>query len=252
MSGVIVTDIARADGATIDALGTHGVATVHEAMERVGLVGASLRPIQVGARVAGSAVTALCWPGDNLMIHAAVEQCQAGDVLVVATTSPSTDGAFGDLFATALQARGVRGLITTTGIRDVADLRAMGFPAWASAINAQGTVKATAGSVNIPVVIGGVVVRAGDIIVADDDGVLCVPRANAALALSASDARTAREASDRAAYEAHELSLDRKNLRGLLGDLGIRYMTQTAYEDNVPQDEASRIERGSGTGIALS
>jgi len=229
--GVIVTDIARADASTIDALGAHGVATVHEAMGRVGLVGPGITPIQQGARIAGSAVTVLSWPGDNLMIHAAIEQCRAGDVLVVATTSPSTDGAFGDLFATALKARGVRGLVTTTGVRDTADLREMGFPVWSNGVHAQGTVKATAGSVNVPVTIGGQVVRPGDVIIADDDGVVCVPRAGADAALAAADARVAKEAADREAYgSGAELSLDRKGLRALLAELGVTYVTQAEFE----------------------
>ncbi|OCG74258.1 4-carboxy-4-hydroxy-2-oxoadipate aldolase/oxaloacetate decarboxylase [Microbacterium sediminis] len=229
--GVVVTDIARADAATIDALGAHGVATVHEAMGRTGLVGPGITPVQQGARIAGSAVTVLSWPGDNLMIHAAIEQCRDGDVLVVATTSPSTDGAFGDLFATALKARGVRGLVTTTGVRDTADLREMGFPVWSNGVHAQGTVKATAGSVNVPVTIGGQVVRPGDVIVADDDGVVCVPRAGADAAVAAADARVAKEAADRDAYgSGAELSLDRKGLRGLLADLGVRYLTQAEFE----------------------
>ena len=230
MNPVVVTDIERADAATIDALGAHGVATVHEAMGRTGLVGASVRPIQDGARIAGSAVTALCWPGDNLMIHAAVEQCREGDVLVVTTVSPSLDGSFGELFATALQRRGVRGLVTTGGVRDVADLREMGFPVWSAAVNAQGTVKATAGSVNVPITVGGALVRAGDVIVADDDGVLCVPRGEAGSALAAADARVAKEADSRAAYVAGELSLDRNRLRGVLDELGVRYLTAAEYE----------------------
>ena len=203
----------------------HGVATVHEAMGRTGLVGTTLRPIQDGARIAGSAVTVLCWPGDNLMIHAAVEQCREGDVLVVTTVSPSLDGSFGELFATALHRRGVRGLVTTGGVRDVADLRAMGFPVWSGAVNAQGTVKATAGSVNVPIVVGGVDrCTPGDIVVADDDGVLCVPRAGAAEALAAADARVEKEAASRAAYQAGELSLDRNDLRPVLAELGVRYI----------------------------
>jgi 4-hydroxy-4-methyl-2-oxoglutarate aldolase len=233
MSGpVVVTDIARADAATADRLAAHGVATVHEAMGRTGLVAPAIRPIQDGARIAGSAVTVSSAPGDNLMIHAAIEQCRAGDVLVVATTSASTDGAFGDLFATALTARGVRGLVTTTGVRDVADLRAMGFPVWSSAVHAQGTVKATPGSVNVPVVVGGAVVRPGDVVVADDDGVVIVPRAEAAAVAAAADARVAKEAADREAYgSGAELSLDRKGLRQTLSDLGVRYMTQAEYDD---------------------
>lgn len=230
MTGVIVTDIARADAAAVDALAGFGVATVHEAMGRVGLAGPALRPLQDGARIAGTAVTVLSWPGDNLMIHAAVEQCRPGDVLVVTTTSPSADGAFGELFATALVARGVRGLVTTTGVRDVADLRAMGFPVWSAAVNAQGTVKATAGSVNVPIVVGGVLVRPGDVIVADDDGVLCVPRHAAASAAEASHAREIKEQADREAYRAGELSLDRKGLRALLADLGVAVMTQREYD----------------------
>ena len=229
-TGFVVTDIERADAATIDALGVHGVATVHEAMGRRGLVGAAVRPIQDGARVAGSAVTVLNWPGDNLMIHAAVEQCRPGDFLVVTTSSPSLDGSFGELFATALQQRGVRGLVTTGGVRDVVDLRAMGFLVWSAAVNAQGTVKATAGSVNVPITVGDTLVRAGDIIVADDDGVLCVPRAEAASALAASDARVEKEAGSRAAYQAGHLSLDRNNLRSLLSDLGVTYVTQDQYD----------------------
>ena len=234
--GVVVTDIHRADAATAAELGAHGVATVHEAMGRTGLVGAGIRPIQDGVRIAGTAVTVLSWPGDNLMIHAAVEQCQEGDVLVVATTSPSVDGAFGELFATALQARGVRGLVTTTGVRDVADLRDMGFPVWSAAVHAQGTVKATPGSVNVPIVVGGVTVTPGDVIVADDDGVLRVPRPDAQTALAASDARAVKEEADRQAYRSGELSLDRKGLRTLLADLGVTYVSQrdlTSSRDQV-------------------
>jgi 4-hydroxy-4-methyl-2-oxoglutarate aldolase len=230
MKTVVVTDVERADASTIDALAAHGVATVHEAMGRTGLVGASLRPIQDGARIAGSAVTVLCWPGDNLMIHAAVEQCREGDVLVVTTASPSLDGSFGELFATALQHRGVRGLVTTGGVRDVADLRAMGFPVWSAAVNAQGTVKSTAGSVNVPITVGGTLVRPGDVMVADDDGVLCVPRPDAQTAREAADARALKEAESRAAYLAGELSLDRNQLRGVLEELGVRYLTAAAYE----------------------
>ena len=230
MRPVIVTDIARTDAATARALAPHGVATLHEAMGRTGLVGAGIRPIQDGVRIAGTAVTVLSHPGDNLMIHAAVEQCREGDVLVVTTTSPSLDGAFGDLFATALQSRGVRGLVTTTGVRDVADLRAMGFPVWSAAVFAQGTVKATPGSVNVPITLGAVTVSPGDVIVADDDGVLCVPRRGAVDALAAAEARVLKEEADRAAYRGGALSLDRKGLRPLLAELGIEYVTQAEYE----------------------
>ena len=230
MTAVIVTDIARADAATVDALGVHGVATVHEAMGRTGLVGPGIRPIQDGVRIAGTAVTVLSHPGDNLMIHAAIEQCRAGDMLVVTTTSPSVDGAFGELFATALHARGVRGLITTTGVRDVAELRALGFAVWSAAVFAQGTVKATPGSVNVPITVGAVTIAPGDVVVADDDGVLRVPRRQADQALAAADARLAKEEADRAAYRGGELSLDRKGLRPLLSELGIEYVTQAEWE----------------------
>lgn len=229
--GVVVTDIRRADAGVIDRLAAHGVATVHEAQGRTGLVGPGITPVQQGARVGGSAVTVLGWPGDNLMIHAAVEQCREGDLLVVATTSPSTDGAFGDLFATALKARGVRGIVTATGVRDTADLREMGFPAWSNGVHSQGTVKATAGSVNVPVMVAGQLIRPGDVVLADDDGIVCVPRETAEDALVKADQRVAKEEADRAAYgSGAELSLDRKGLRALLDQLGVRYVSQAEFE----------------------
>ncbi|MFC7404536.1 4-carboxy-4-hydroxy-2-oxoadipate aldolase/oxaloacetate decarboxylase [Georgenia alba] len=224
MQHVIVTNPPRAALAEVDELAGFGVATVHEAMGRTGLLGPHLRPIQSGTRIAGTAVTVLSWPGDNLMIHAAVEQCRPGDVLVVTTTSESLDGAFGELFATALAHRGVRGLVTTTGVRDTAELREMGFPAWSAAVHAQGTVKATAGSVNVPVTIGRTLVRPGDVILADDDGVLCVPRGEAGSAIEASRAREAKEAATRAAFLEGELGLDRYGLRQVLADLGVTYV----------------------------
>jgi 4-hydroxy-4-methyl-2-oxoglutarate aldolase len=224
MRNVIVTDPPRPALADLDRLAGFGVATVHEALGRTGLVGASLRPLQQGARLAGSAVTVLCWPGDNLMIHAAIEQCREGDILVVTTTSPSLDGSFGELFATQLQHRGVRGLVTTGGVRDAVDLRAMGFAVWSAAVNAQGTVKATPGSVNVPILVGGVLVHPGDAVIADDDGVMVVPRAEVAAAIAASEARTAKEAAARAAYLDGAVSLDQNNLRPLLADLGVTYV----------------------------
>ncbi|MGO1410356.1 MULTISPECIES: 4-carboxy-4-hydroxy-2-oxoadipate aldolase/oxaloacetate decarboxylase [unclassified Microbacterium] len=228
--GIVVTDIRRGDAAVIARLAEHGVATVHEAQGRVGLVGPGIRPIQQGARIGGSAVTVLSWPGDNLMIHAAIEQCEPGDVLVVATTSGSADGAFGDLFATALKARGVLGLVTETGVRDTADLREMDFPVWSNGVHSQGTVKATAGSVNVSVTVGGQLIRPGDIVIADDDGIVCVPREGADAALEKSDARQAKEDADREAYgSGAELSLDRKGLRTTLEGLGVRYMSQEEY-----------------------
>ncbi|HLS01063.1 MAG TPA: 4-carboxy-4-hydroxy-2-oxoadipate aldolase/oxaloacetate decarboxylase [Beutenbergiaceae bacterium] len=231
MKHVIVTDIERAEQDLINRLGDHGVATVHEAMGRTGLMAPNIRPIQTGARVAGSAVTVLSWPGDNLMIHAAIEQCQQGDILVVTTTSDCSDGVFGDLFATALKARGVLGLITTTGVRDVADLREMDFPVWSGAVHAQGTVKNTPGSVNVPIIAAGAQVRPGDVVIADDDGVVVVPRDRVEETLAAADDRVEREEGDRQAYgSGAELSLDRKGLRDQLSELNIVYLTQQEYE----------------------
>jgi len=230
MRPVIVTDPPRADLGQVTRLAGYGVATVHEALGRSGLLGPDLRPIQEGARIGGTAVTALCWPGDNLMIHAAVEQCREGDVLVVTTTSPCRDGLFGELFATALRHRGVRGLVIDAGVRDVADLRAMGFPVWSAAVSAQGTVKATAGAVNVPVVLGGQVVRPGDAVLADDDGVLRVRREDVHSGLEAAQARLEKEAAAREAFAAGQLGLDRYGLRETLESLGVRYLTAEEYE----------------------
>ena len=229
MRTVVVTDPPRADVDDAETLGEYGVATVHEALGRVGYLGPELRPAWPGARIGGTAVTVLCWPGDNLMIHVAVEQCRPGDVLVVATNSPSTDGLFGELFATALQRRGVRGAVLGCGVRDVADLREMRFPVWSRAVSAQGTVKATAGAVNVPVVLGGQTVRPGDVVVADDDGVTLVPRGDVARALTASQARVDKEAAARAAFQDGELGLDRYGLRARLADLGIEYVDHREY-----------------------
>ncbi|MDX3429478.1 4-carboxy-4-hydroxy-2-oxoadipate aldolase/oxaloacetate decarboxylase [Streptomyces sp. ME01-18a] len=229
MSGVIVTGPPKADARDIEALAGYGVATVSEAMGRTGLLGPGLRPVQQGVRIAGSAVTVLSWPGDNLMIHAAVEQCGEGDVLVVTTTSPSTDGMFGELFATALSRRGVRGVVINAGIRDTQELRDMGFAAWAKAVSAQGTVKATGGSVNVPVAIGDQMIRPGDVVIADDDGVVVVPRERARETASASEAREAKEAKARAAFLEGQLGLDRYGLREKLEALGVRC---TSYEDH--------------------
>ncbi|MFE0452919.1 4-carboxy-4-hydroxy-2-oxoadipate aldolase/oxaloacetate decarboxylase [Streptomyces sp. NPDC058914] len=229
MSGVIVTNPPKADAKDVDALAGFGVATVSEAMGRTGLLGPRIRPVQQGVRVAGTAVTVLSRPGDNLMIHAAVEQCGEGDLLVVTTTSPSTDGMFGELFATALQRRGVRGLIINAGIRDTQELREMNFPAWSRAVSAQGTVKATGGSVNVPVAIDGQVIRPGDVILADDDGVVVVPRERARATVEASEAREAKEATSRAAFLDGELGLDRYGLRQTLKRLGVEYKSYEEY-----------------------
>jgi 4-hydroxy-4-methyl-2-oxoglutarate aldolase len=230
MRTVVVTDPPRADVGDAGTLGGYGVATVHEALGRVGYLGPEFRPAWPGARIGGTAVTALCWPGDNLMIHVAVEQCRPGDVLVVATNSPSTDGLFGELFATALAHRGVRGVVLGSGVRDVAELREMGFPAWSRAVSAQGSVKATAGAVNVAVTLGGQVVHPGDVVVADDDGVLVVPRADVPRALTASQARVDKEAASRAAFQRGELGLDRYGLRDKLKDFGIEYVPHDEYQ----------------------
>lgn len=221
---VIVRTIERADPAVIDRLGDAGTATVHEAIGRVGFVGTHLRPVQHDTKIAGSAVTVLSHPGDNMMIHAAVEVCGPGDVLVVANTAPSTHGMFGDLLATSLMARGVRGLVIDAGVRDTADLRAMGFPVWSQYVSCQGTVKNTPGSVNVPVVLGGITVQPGDVVCADDDGVVVVPRDQAEWALERSDARLAKEAVMRTRLEAGELGVDIYGLRQRLLDLGVEYV----------------------------
>jgi 4-hydroxy-4-methyl-2-oxoglutarate aldolase len=224
---VIVRTNRRPDPDAVEVLGRVGVATAHEAMGRRGLTHPVLRPIYAGARVAGRAVTVLSQPGDNLMIHACIEQCGPGDVLVITTTSPSTDGMFGELFATQLAARGVRGLVMDAGVRDVAELTAMGFPAWSRAVSAQGTVKATPGSVNVPVVVAGALVRPGDVIVADDDGVLVVPLGDAPEVAAAALAREASEQGKREKFQAGVLGLDFYNLRPTLERLGVTYIDET-------------------------
>ena len=221
---VVVRQIDRAEPEVIAALGEAGVATVHEAMGRIGLLDTQIRPIQRGARIAGSAVTVLCQAGDNLMIHAAVEVCQPGDVLVVATTSPSTDGYFGELLATSLQTRGVIGLVIDAGVRDVLEINELAWPVWSRAVSAMGTVKETAGSVNVSVVCAGQRVEPGDVIVADDDGVCVVARAEAPAALAASQARLAKEAGTRARLAAGELGLDMYGLRAKLAQVGVEFV----------------------------
>src|SRR5690242_9560172 len=222
----IVRNIRRADGDSVKILGQLGVATVHEAQGRTGLLLPHMRPIYNAARVAGPAVTVLCQAGDNLMIHAAIELCQAGDVLVVTTTSESTDGMFGELLATSLRSRGVAGLIIDAGVRDVADLTAMEFPVWSKAISAQGTVKATPGWVNVEVTCAGALVRPGDVIVADIDGVVVVPRESAVEVAQASEERVKKEEKNRARLKAGELGLDNYGLRAKLKELGVEWVDE--------------------------
>jgi len=223
---VVVRNIDRAETAVVDGLAAFGVATIHEAQGRSGLLAPRLRPIFGGVRVAGTAVTVSVPPGDNWMMHVAVEECRAGDIVVAAPTSASEAGYFGELLGTALMARGVRGLVVDAGCRDVGELTAMGFPVWSRCISAEGTVKETLGDVNVPIVCAGRLVRPGDVVVADDDGVVVVARAGAAAVLAAARVREDNEAVARERYRAGELSLDVNDMRGRLADKGLTYVDQ--------------------------
>ncbi|MEO8485028.1 MAG: 4-carboxy-4-hydroxy-2-oxoadipate aldolase/oxaloacetate decarboxylase [Betaproteobacteria bacterium] len=223
-TGIVVRNVARADADAVERLGRYGVATVHEAQARTGLMKPTLRPVWPGAAASGTAITVLAQPGDNWMLHVAAEMVKPGDIVVVAVTAENDDGMFGDLLATSYRARGAFGLVIEAGVRDARTLAEMKFPVWSRAINARGTVKATVGSVNVPIVCAGVVVNPGDAIVADDDGVVVVPRERVAAVADAADAREKKEEANRKRLATGELGLDLYGMRDALAKAGLRYI----------------------------
>ncbi len=230
-SGIAVTNVTRADAASVAELGKFGVATVHEAMGRVGLLDSYMRPIYPGAKACGTAITVFAHPGDNWMLHVAAELLQEGDVAVLGTSSQNTDGMFGDLLATSFRAQGAVGLVIDAGCRDAAELREMGFPVWARAVHAKGTVKATVGSVNTPILCAGALVHPGDVVIADDDGVVIVPKLQAAKVAAAAAAREAKETVNRKRLAEGELGLDIYAMREPLAKAGLRYFAdEAAYQ----------------------
>jgi 4-hydroxy-4-methyl-2-oxoglutarate aldolase len=227
-SGLAVRNVTRADAASVAELAKHGVATVHEAMGRMGLMQPYMRPIYAGAKACGTAITILAHPGDNWMLHVAAEMLKPGDIAVLGTSADNTDGMFGDLLATSFRARGAVGLVIDAGCRDAAELRGMGFPVWSKAVHAKGTVKATVGSVNTPIICAGALVHPGDVVVADDDGVVIVPKLQAARVAAAAAAREAKEAGTRKRLASGELGLDVYGMREPLAKAGLKYFEDEA------------------------
>ena len=244
-SGIAVKNVKRADAASVRELAKYGVATIHEAMGRVGLLAPYMRPIYPGAKACGTVVTIFAHPGDNWMLHVAAELLQAGDIAVLGTSSDNADGMFGDLLATSFRARGAIGLVTDAGCRDTADLRSMQFPVWAKAVHGKGTVKATVGSVNTPIICAGALVHPGDVIIADGDGVVVVPQARAAAVAEAASRREAKEAATRERLGKGELGLDIYGMRDTLVKAGLQYFDdEAAYQQRTASQDVTASQRG--------